>query len=185
MAELPTPTDEEFHADLKLPIEDGFDDVKVRLESERLTITRDAALYLKELSLLQGPGEGFLDVERVVAEEKGQRCARSLKPLKLEPPLLRTDAELDVLAFGCTDVPNIKNSNIPEEVVNDEKDEGMRWPSSYHQYPQQWSELTEGERIVVKKDVVLWLQEALEDQWKPEDSKKAVAEDLSVIRVSF
>lgn len=181
--ELPTPTEVEAEADLKFPINDGFEECKRLLASERLTITRDAALYLKDLSSLIEAPESLLDIDRLLAEENGPRCARSLKAMKLEHPLLSTDTELDLLEFGCTDVPNIQDSNIPEENVDDEKDEGLQWPSSYEQYPLQWRKRTEGEKIVVKKDVVLWLQETLKDQWKPDDSKKAVGEDLTERKV--
>lgn len=183
IGELPTPTDNAIQADLKLPIEDNFADSKEQLESERLNITRDAALFLKELSSLRETSAHFLDADRLLAEEEGPRCARTLKLLKLEHPLLQTDTELDLFEFGCTDLPNFKHSTIPEEVVDDDKDEGLQWPDSYNQYPQQWSTRVEGEKIVVKKDVVLWLQETVTDRWKPEDSQKAIAEDLSVARV--
>src|SRR5206468_1087980 len=96
--------------------------------------------------------------------------------LKQEVPLLKTDSELDLLSFGSAALPNLKNLKIPFETTDEERDEGLEWPSEYHAYPAQCDEKANTEKITISKEVLVYLQDAVRDTYLPEDSEMIKAE---------
>lgn len=85
-----------------------------------------------------------------------------VRDLKIELPLLRSDHELDVQQFVGRNVPNLANDHLPLEKVDDERDEGLSWPSSYIDYQINATARSVTEKIDVSKDVVLYIRDILQ-----------------------
>ena len=103
--------------------------------------------------------------------------------LKLEFPLLHSDNERDIRRFGSTEIPNFTNQRIPLEVVNEEKDEGLQWPSKYSAYAQKCYAQAQSEKLSVSKDDLVFLQNIVRDPWTDADPEAVKKESLSHSRV--
>lgn len=55
--------------------------------------------------------------------------------LKHELPLICTDPACDLQEFTQTYAPDLKNEFLPLETLDEEADEGLTWPSSYRNLP--------------------------------------------------
>ena len=163
-----TPSSESFQAGLvDLPTSHPFTDPADKLKKDRLTISNEAALLLKDIFSLQ---------HSLAHSPLTIKTWRHTSRLKQEVPLLRSNAELDLHEFGSTEIPSLTGSNIPLAEVNEEHDEGLQWPSRYWDYPRLWEERVESEKWSVSKDVLFLLQDAVRDTWTPEDSEKITGE---------
>ncbi|KAH8728755.1 hypothetical protein GQ44DRAFT_724202 [Phaeosphaeriaceae sp. PMI808] len=133
------------------------------LVKERLAVSKDAALLLKEVYMLQeAPSDEVSTADQW----------RWSLGLKQELPVLQTDNELDLLIFGSAAVPDLRNSKIPFEVVRDESDEGFAWPAKYLAYPAKCDEQVKTEKLAVSRDVLVYLQEVVRDTYILGDSEK-------------
>jgi hypothetical protein len=99
-------------------------------------------------------------------QARGERapCAASdawerVKGLKVELPVLRTDAELDLVRFGKRVEPVLGRLRIPSEKVDVQNDEGFEWPERYAEYIALWDERARGEKLGVSGDAVRCLGE--------------------------
>jgi hypothetical protein len=169
----------DYQADLESPSDVPLANPAAELTKERLTISKETASLLKEvLSMGRMPDDAPLDITE---DSNSKRASR----LKQEVPLLSTDPELDLLEFGSTAIPILRDLNIPLEVVDLENGEGLEWPHKYFEYPKIWDDRIKAEKLVISKDDLRFLQDAIRDLWVPEDSRQVKEGCLSYKRVCY
>jgi hypothetical protein len=171
---IPAPSDDDVEACLKDLTDTCLPNSIDSLTKERLTLSKDGALLLKEVLLVQEP----LNLDAAL-EETWKRGSR----LKLELPLLRTDNEIDVQEFGNTDVPSFTSLRIPLESVNEEDDEGLQWPSKYSEYPEIYGKQVRSEKLTVSKEGFLFLQDTARDKWNPAVSDEILKGGTKAVKV--
>ncbi|RMZ72579.1 nucleoporin nup49 [Pyrenophora seminiperda CCB06] len=137
-------------------------DTTQALTKERLTINRDAILFLKSTYSLQNAP---------ILDTSAEARRRWMLGLKLELPILKSDYELDLLSFGSTASPDLRKLQIPSEVIVKQNDEGFDWPTKYLDYPAQCDAKVKAEKISVSKDTLIYLQNTVKDAWIQEDSE--------------
>ncbi|KAF2121488.1 hypothetical protein BDV96DRAFT_564367 [Lophiotrema nucula] len=172
-SDLPIPSSDSVEADLN-----GASDVLPtnaidELTKERLAVPKEAALLLKSVHDLQ---KAWSNVQLTTDRRK------DILKLKLELPVLRTDPELDLINFGSTALPILDDLRIPSEPVNTEQDETLEWPSRYFLYPKQCETQAKSEKLVVSKDSLTFIQNAIKDDWSSEGSEKIKSEGLTYKR---
>ncbi|KAL5441262.1 hypothetical protein PMIN07_004328 [Paraphaeosphaeria minitans] len=139
------------------------------LMKERLAVTKEAAMLLKStISLAAAPN----DLPRLLNER------RRIVNLKQELPILRTDNELDLLGFGSAVMPSFDGLKIPLEPIDEENDEGLKWPSRYSEFPSQCTDRAKSEKLGVSRETLLHLQDAIKDYHSLEDSENIKHEAL-------
>ncbi|KAF2451465.1 hypothetical protein P171DRAFT_401003 [Karstenula rhodostoma CBS 690.94] len=163
-------SDETFDFDLRDPKDaPALTNPAVELTKERLAVSKEAAVLLKSTySIAAAP------LDLLLVANGGRR----ILSLKQEVPILRTDNELDLLAFGSVMEPNFTDLKIPLEPIDEENDEGLEWPSMYFSYPTQCTKRAKSEKLGVSRETLLFLQEAIRDSHPPEDSEKIKQEAL-------
>jgi len=167
---LPTPPSDDFDHDPWDPSNVSVTNTIAALTKERLAVSKDAALLLKAVHESRDP-----PLNDTLTASPRQLTRR----LKQELPVLRTDNELDMLNFGCADMPDLAKLKFPSEVVIEENDEGFEWPAKYLTYPAQCDAQIKAEKIAVSRDVLVYLQEAVRDSYTPTDSEKLTEESLA------
>ena len=180
LRDIEPPTEEAIEADLDL---DGlahlsltnYEDYNSKLTKERLAVSKEAALLLRAVHELQQQPDPLQD--------PSLQLHRRSKLLKVEVPILRTDHELDVQAFGNISIPDFSKQKIPLENVDNEKDEGLEFPSSYDQYPVKVNRDLESEKISIPREGLLFLSNAIRDTWTREDSERVISESGQYQRV--
>jgi hypothetical protein len=172
--DLNTPSDDELHRDLWDPSDTSITNAINALTKERLTVNRDAALFLKAAHSLQ---------EAPTTDPLASDRRKWMLSLKQELPVLKSDYELDLLNFGNASPPNFKNLQIPSEILNEQNDEGFEWPTKYFTYPAQCDAQAKAEKIAVSREVLVHLQDAIRDAYIPEDSERLKAESMSYRQV--
>ncbi|KAB2570215.1 hypothetical protein DBV05_g11141 [Lasiodiplodia theobromae] len=138
--------------------------------SERLEIDAAAVNVLKTVSALQN--------HRPVTEAYSN--PRLVRHLKVETPLLNTDHELDSIRFRKRDNLRLTDVKLPIELTDDEKDEGLSWPSHCHGFSEQFYREIESDRIEVQKQALLYLQSVAKQPAKPDTPEPAPAKRLVV-----
>ncbi len=141
---------------------------------ECLTIDKEAAVFLREVLTAPGMTE---DVE----VEAGRRKTSDLKQ---ERPILRSDHEWDVRHFGKIDPVDLSRINLPLETINEEKDEGLSWPTEDLDLPARFDARANSERLEIPADTLPYLQEALTNPYCPGDDEAIIAEEIKYQRVS-
>jgi hypothetical protein len=149
-----------FDRDPCAPSDDSITNKVNALTKERLTVSKDAALLLQAVHELQKPPSN----ELLITDRH-----RWMLSLKQEAPVLATDNELDLLNFGSVLIPDFENLNIPLELVDQECDEGLEWPTKYLSYPAQVNQQIKAEKLGVSTEVLLHLQDAVTDSCTSED----------------
>jgi hypothetical protein len=162
-------TNDTFDLDLSNLSNDSITNSVNTLIRERLAVSRDAALLLKSIHELQEAPP----TDTTIAERH-----RWMSDLKQELPILRTDNELDLLNFGNTAMPDLNHVNIPFEVIHEDNDEGFDWPAKYTTYPTQCEDQIKAEKLVVSKDVLLQLHDAIRDPFTSQDLNQMEDEGL-------
>ncbi|KAI9792630.1 MAG: hypothetical protein M1833_001034 [Piccolia ochrophora] len=104
---------------------------------------------------------------------------RHARKLKLEPPILHTDHELDIRNFGPHLEPDIEHVNLPLQRVDEERDEGLTWPSSSYKLPRQYDAKVDAERLEVPKGALQPLQAVRNDTFTVEDEEAVITAALS------
>ncbi|KAF2649237.1 hypothetical protein K491DRAFT_735318 [Lophiostoma macrostomum CBS 122681] len=171
--DIVAPSDQELEADLDDLMHISITDPDSKLTKERLAVNKDAALLLKAIHSLQQQHD-------VVGSTIPPRTRSSL--LKQEVPLLRSDHELDVHAFGDTKIPSLNTVKIPLETIDNENDEGLEWPSSYQKFTSLCDRELKHEKISIPKDVLVYLQDAVRNTWSRQDSEDVIAAGLGYQR---
>ncbi len=155
--------------DFQVPSDASITSAIIDMTRERLAINKDAALLLRSV----------LDMQKASLSNSFATEKRTWKTsLKQEPPLLQTDNELDLLSFGSAALPDLRDLKIPFEITDEERDEGLKWPSKYHSYPAQCDEQAKAEKITISREVLVYLQDAVRDTYLPEDSEIIKSESL-------
>ncbi|KAJ4379582.1 hypothetical protein N0V86_004763 [Didymella sp. IMI 355093] len=140
------------------------------LTKERLNLNKEAALILRTvLTLREPPVDDPLTAD-----------ARQTRDLKQELPILQTDAELDMLQFGTKVEPDLRviRTRLPSEDLDEENDEGFGWPAKYFTYPAQCDARIKSEKLGMTKDALMFLQNAVTDQFSAQDEEELMAEEL-------
>lgn len=169
--------------DLRDPLDDDLDNavaaanelVKKRVA---LSVNKETAHILRTFRSVDHPL-----TSQFLAAEGLQR----IRELKQELPVLRTDAELDMLAFGRKFEPDFKDlrTRIPSEELDEERDEGFGWPARYAAYPAQCDAKVKSERLAVTRETMQLLQSVMRDDYSPEDNDTIRADSLERKRVGM
>jgi hypothetical protein len=120
------------------------------LGREKIGVNLEAAALLRGISE-QARGERA----PCAAPDAWERA----KGLKVELPVLRTDAELDLVRFGKRVEPVLGRLRIPSEKVDVQNDEGFEWPERYAEYTVLWDERAKREKLKVSGDAMRCLEE--------------------------
>jgi hypothetical protein len=153
---------------------------EVKVE-ERLKISREGALLLSSVS----QGDTAEAIDALVLPMFKTRSIT--KKARLELPLLRTDHENDCKNFARRDDFEIKLCDIklPLEMVNEENNEGLVWPSKFSSLGEELVEQLKQEKISISRDVLSYLQDALKNDWTEEDDKSFWESEQRYKRVSY
>lgn len=143
---------------------------KYDLLHERLAVSSQAVLLLAKACL---PPEALDNA--AYGEEAKRTCAQ----MKQELPLLRSDNDLDLRHFGQRVEPDMRTINLRAIVVDDEADEGLRWPSRLQSLPAEIDTQMTTERLRVGGQAAQFLHDTLITL-----SKEPVAVDESRIGVN-
>lgn len=155
------------------PFEDDFSNAATtvhELMKERLALNKEAAFLLKSvLTLREPPPDDTLATD-----------GRQTRDLKQELPVLETDAELDMLHFGTRVEPDFKDlrTRLPSEDLDEENDEGFEWPAKYCKYPAQCDAKIKNEKLAMTRDALMFLQNAVKDDFSLQDEERLMAEEL-------
>lgn len=137
-----------------LPDDFPLDEFNRRLSSETLSFSKDAFMTL---SFIKRP---LSEETQSFNEDLGLDIHRC-RNLKHELPLVRTDHELDMIAFGKRIVPDLENECLPMEMVDEEADEGFTWPSKYLTLPDEFAASYESEALAVSSEALIHLRDVL------------------------
>lgn len=142
-----------------------FDIPVYDIPRERLQCGKGAAILLSKVN-----GDRLTSAE-LNTDLLSLLDVRKIRNLRVELPLLRSDHATDCREWAKkVDIPVLlEHHNLPEEILNDELDEGLGWPTSYLDLPQQFDKKTEEEKIVVDRSAMLGLADMLKDDWTQED----------------
>ncbi|TVY32711.1 hypothetical protein LSUB1_G007858, partial [Lachnellula subtilissima] len=138
--------------------------VEPRLD-ERLTVAKEALQFVQSVAHRDTQDS----IDALILPMLGRP---SVKNSRIEFPLLKTDHETDCRHFARWDGFEIKLKDVrfPLEVVDDEKNEGIKFPSSYWKLGEGIIEELKKEKIEVSKSTMLFLTEALTNVWTKEDN---------------
>lgn len=130
-----------------------IEDLSASPPLERLVVGNGAAILLSSIKKPPKSEARF--------DEDVKIDSHRIRDIKLELPLLRTDHELDVRDFARQIVPDLENEFLPLEKVDEENDEGLTWPSKYHDLPDEFARRSQKEKLDTSKDALCYLQETL------------------------
>lgn len=142
-----------------------------------LTVDKDAE------TLLAGASGVFLDQSTIDKITAAASTVLRRPKLKLELPLLRTDPDADLRAFRQRQDSCISDENFIYEPLDNEKDEGLQWPSRFVNLPKAIMKDCCTEKITVTRDTMVHLQAALKDNWSRENTKDLLQNLSSYKRV--
>ncbi|KAG9194587.1 hypothetical protein G6011_04622 [Alternaria panax] len=167
---LQVPANDDYDQHLHDPSDAAIATSVSTLIKERLTVNKEATILLKAVHSLR----------EVHATESLATDSRAwIRDLKQELPVLQSDYELDMLNFGNLAVPDFKDLQIPPETTVEQNDEGFEWPAKYFAYPAQCDAQVKAEKLAVKRDILVCLQEAIRDTYVPGDGEKIEAESAT------
>ncbi|KAI9679385.1 MAG: hypothetical protein M1817_005407 [Caeruleum heppii] len=121
---------------------------------ERLSVGRDAVLLLA--SSRRPPSH--ID-EHNIHTLTYQR----IQDAKVELPLLATDHESDLYAFGPQIVPDLHHHGLPLENLQQDEDEGMSWPEFCHDRLEAQKLAVATEKFQGSRESLLLLQSCMKD----------------------
>lgn len=82
---------------------------------------------------------------------------------------LRSDPDVDFEAFKQRRNASVHDENFIYEPLDNERDEGLQWPSRFAALPKAIVKDCTVERICVMRDTMVYMQAALKDNWTNED----------------
>ncbi|TVY42313.1 hypothetical protein LOCC1_G004617 [Lachnellula occidentalis] len=134
---------------------------------ERLTVSKEALQFVRSVAH-QDTQES---IDALILSMLGNPGVINSR---IELPLLKTDHETDCRHFARWDSFEIKPQDVkfPLEVVDDEKNEGIKFPSAYWKLGDAIMEELKKEKIEVSKNTMLFLTEALTNVWAKEDDEE-------------
>jgi len=144
---------------------------------ERLTVDKDTA------RLLAGANTGFLNSKALGDTITALSDIRRPQKLKLELPILRTEPDSDFASFKVHRVEGLEDASVPSEPIDDERDEGVQWPSTLTTLPDHIMKECKSEKIQVHKETLLYMQAALNNDWMEEDQQVLLYSQMTYKRV--
>lgn len=172
---IEAPSDDEIDREFYNLCDAAVTDSIQTLTKERLAISRDGMLFLKSAYSLQ---------EAHTPDPFATDRRRWMLDLKMEPPVLKSDYELDFLNFGSTALPDLRKLQMPSEAISEQNDEGFEWPTKYLDYPAQCGAKAIAEKLVVSKEALVYLQNTVKDSWVSGDDENIMNETLQYRPVS-
>lgn len=124
------------------------------LTKERLAVGKEAAMLLKYLQSSRNATPEPIEIPN---------GRKRLRGLKQEVAILHTDDELDMLEFGSSMEIGFSDLRIPLELVNQEADEGLDWPSRYSDFPQKCLANAKHEKLAISREILLYLHDTTKD----------------------
>ncbi|KAF2103108.1 hypothetical protein NA57DRAFT_29188, partial [Rhizodiscina lignyota] len=143
------------------------------LAKEKLAVSPEAAELLQET--ISAPDEYPI---------MGLETPRRRSELKQELPLLLSDNEYDMQHFGRRVIPDFQHTKIPPEVVDEERDEGLTWPTRYLALPARLDADARRDKLEVAKEVLLCIQNAISDPVTIEERENLIAIELQASKVT-
>lgn len=126
-------------------------------QKERLQIERDGAIFLS--SIVKPPAQ-----QPPLYPPSTNR--HRVRNMKIDPPLLQSDHELDLLAFSSGKISiDPSELDLPFEKLEVENDEALEWPLYYMDFPAQVWERVRTEKLDCAKEVLLYIQEIRNVGW--------------------
>ncbi|KAF8853706.1 hypothetical protein BDZ45DRAFT_657595 [Acephala macrosclerotiorum] len=91
----------------------------------------------------------------------------------LELPLLRSNHETDCKAFASREGFDItlQDVKLPLELVDDEKNEGLSWPSRFWEMGLETLQKLKAEKLSISKNTFMFINDCLKDDWSEDDAK--------------
>ncbi|KAL8720535.1 MAG: hypothetical protein Q9225_002627, partial [Loekoesia sp. 1 TL-2023] len=123
-------------------------------QAERLVAVKEASALLATTNSRQYEGCNFEGVDTIPTHR--------VRDIKHELPLLRTDHEIDMLNFVHHIDPNLADEFFPSEKVDDEQDEGLRWPSKCLELPELLFHKAQTERLEMARGVLEYVKGILD-----------------------
>lgn len=80
---------------------------------------------------------------------------------KCELPMLQTDHDLDKKEFAVPFVPHLEHEFLPLEKIDDEADEGLKWPLRNSTLLEELAEKSRSEKLQVSTETLTYLRDAL------------------------
>ena len=102
---------------------------------------------------------------------------------KLELPLLSTDHEKDFQKFLLRRGLEPEDISFPVEILNEENDEGLSWPSPIRKLCTQWDSDIAHEKLQISRESLHLLECAMRDTWEDADHKRFVLDLLKSKKV--
>lgn len=150
----------------------------IKFPELRLTLDKKAALLLRDAN------QDFFDHDPWMEMAKACRPARNhIK--KLDMPLLRTDPDSDLAAFKARvrQPIHFDDELLPEEPLDDEKDQGLTWPSHMDSLPAVTMAELRKEKLAFTQESMLCFFNATKDDWKIEDNRNLLQQEHTYTRV--
>lgn len=147
---------------------------------ERFSLSKDAARLLQAVAK-QDTQE---TIDKLMFPMLG---GSEIRNARVELPLLRSDHETDCRNFARRNGFEIKLQDVrfPLEVVDQEKNEAVGFPSSYWQLGDGIIEDLKQERLEVTRDTMAYLQKALTNTWSRKDDEELWQAEMTYKRVSL
>lgn len=144
----------------------------------RLTLDKKAALLLRDAN------QEFVDHDPWLEMAKAFVPARN-HVMKLDMPLLRTDPDADLAALKARVRQPIHPDDdlLPEEPLDDEKDQGLAWPSHMQSLPAATMAELRRENLASTQVSMLCFFNAMKDDWTTEDDRKLLQQEHTYTRV--
>lgn len=146
---------------------------------ERITVDKDTA------RLLAGANTGFLNSKALGDTITALSDIRRRQKLKLELPILRTEPDADFASFKVHRLEGLDHASVPSEPLDDERDEGVQWPSTLTTLPGHILKECKSEKIQVHKGTLLYIQAALNNDWMEEDQQAMLYSQTMYKRVCY
>ncbi|KAK4948195.1 hypothetical protein LTR28_007501, partial [Elasticomyces elasticus] len=139
-------------------------------EEERLELTREEALLLKDAMVLPQLAD---PMERILAQRQRRQ------EIRIELPLLRSDHDLDMIRFAKRRPIDLSNVNFPFEHVDEEKDEGIGWPSKFLTLPAEKQLEIDTEKLEIPRESLLYLRGVTMATLGAADLEEAVKHEIT------
>jgi len=147
---------------------------------ERLTLSKEAARLLQAVA----HQETRETIDALILPILG---SSEVSDARVELPLLKTDHETDCKHFAQWDGFEIKLKDVkfPVEAVDDEKNEGIKFPSAYWHLGDKIMEELKKEKLEVSRNTMVFLKEALMNVWTKADDEALWQAEMKYKRVSL
>src|SRR5436190_9455489 len=126
-----------------------------QLEKEKLSISRNGGIFL--FSASKPPA--ILHDE---SEKSWDECLpdrHRIKNMMQDVPIVKSDHELDMRLFQSRISLESLELDLPLEIIEDENDEGLGFPSNFWEIPRQVQERVKREKLDCTREVLMFIQQ--------------------------